>query len=136
MTESTRADNNSCIKIRLAGLPASPSATVLNPTDCGAGGSPPPGGDVTVTSIAPNSGSIGYLIPVDIAGTGFTNGVAVSFEGGSGAKLTVSDVVVESSTAISAIVTIQKQGNPRNGDTVWDLRVGDGVLRDAFVVLP
>jgi hypothetical protein len=110
--------------------------TVLDATDCGAGGSPPGGGTVTVTSIAPNSGRIGELIPVAIAGTGFTNGVGVSFENGAGAKLTVSDIVVESSTAISAIVTVQKQGNPRNADTVWDLRVGDAVLRDAFVVLP
>jgi hypothetical protein len=60
----------------------------------------------------------------------------VSFEGGSGAKLTVSDVVVASSSSISALVTIQKQGNPRNADTVWDLRVGTAVMRDAFVVLP
>ena len=135
MAESTTSDNTSCIKLRITGIATSPSATVLNPTSCGAGGSPP-GGGVTVTSIAPNSGRIGDLIPVDIAGAGFTNGVGVSFENGSGAKLTVSDVVVESSTAISAIVTIQKQGNPRSGDTVWDLRVGDGVLREAFVVLP
>ena len=136
MAETTTVDNTSCIKLRITGIATSPSVTVLNPTDCGAGGSPPGGGTVTVTSIAPNSGRIGELIPVDIAGTGFTNGVGVSFESGSGAKLTVSDVVVESSTAISAIVTIQKQGNPRNADTVWDLRVGDAVLRDAFVVLP
>jgi hypothetical protein len=77
-----------------------------------------------------------WPVQVDITGTGFTNGIAVSFENGSGAKLTVTDVVVESSSAISALVTTQKQGNPRNADTVWDLRVGDGVLRDAFVVLP
>ena len=134
MTEITTADNTSCIKLRLTGIATSPSATVLDPTSCGS--SPPGGGTVTVTSIAPNSGRAGELIPVDIVGTGFTSGVAVSFEGGSGAKLTVSDVVVESSTAISALVTIQKQGNPRNADTVWDLRVGTGVLRDAFVVLP
>ncbi len=136
MTESITTDNTSCIKLRITGIATSPSVTVLNATDCGAGGSPPGGGAVTVTSIAPNSGRIGDLIPLDIVGTGFMDGAGVSFENGSGAKLTVSDVVVESSTAISAIVTIQKQGNPRNADTVWDLRVGNGVLRDAFVVLP
>jgi hypothetical protein len=136
MTEITTADNTSCIKLRITGIATSPSVSVLNPTGCGAGGSPPGGGGVTVTSIAPNSGRIGDLIPVDITGTGFTSGVAVNFESGSGAKLTMSDIVVESASAISAIVTIQKQGNARAGDTVWDLRVGDGVLRDAFVVLP
>ena len=135
MTETTTTDNTSCIKLRITGIATSPSATVLNPTDCGAGGGPAPG-PVTVTSIAPNSGRAGDLIPVDIAGTGFTNGIGVSFESGSGAKLTVSDVVVESATAISALVTIQKQGNARNADTLWDLRVGNAVLRDAFVVLP
>ena len=66
----------------------------------------------------------------------YASGLGVSFENGSGAKLTVSDIVVDSSTAISAIVTIQKQGNARSGDSSWDLRVGDAVLRDAFVVLP
>ena len=135
MTEITTADNTSCIKLRLTGIATSPAVTVLNPTSCGSGGSPPPGG-VSVTSIAPNSGRIGELIPVDIVGTGFASGLGVSFENGSGAKLTVSDVVVDSSTAISAIVTIQKQGNARGGDSSWDLRVGDAVLRDAFVVLP
>lgn len=134
--ESTTADNTSCIKLRITGIATSPSVTVLNATGCGAGGSPPGGGTVTLNSILPNSGRIGDLIPVAITGTGFTSGVAVSFEGGSGAKLPVTDVVVESSSAISAIVTVQKQGNPRNADTTWDLRVGDAVLRDAFVVLP
>ena len=136
MQEITTTDNTSCVKLRITGIATSPSVTVLNPTGCGTGGSPPGGGTVSLTSIAPNSGQIGNLIPVDIAGTGFTPGVAVSFESGSGAKLTVSDVVVESSSTISAIVTVQKQGNPRTADTIWDLRVGDGVLRDAFVVLP
>ena len=136
LRELSTADNTSCIKLRLTGIATSPSVTVLNPTSCGAGGGPPGGGTVTVTSIAPNSGRIGDLIPVDIAGTGFTPGVAVSFENGSGAKLTVTDVVVASSSSISAIVTIQKQGNPRSADTIWDLRVGTGVLAEAFVVLP
>jgi hypothetical protein len=135
MRELSTADNTSCIKLRITGIATSPAVTVTNPTSCGAG-APPGGGTVTVTSITLNSGKIGDLMPVAITGAGFTPGVAVSFENGSGAKLIVSDVVVESSSAISAIVTIQKQGNPRTADTVWDLRVGDGVLRDAFVVLP
>jgi hypothetical protein len=63
-------------------------------------------------------------------------GIAVSFQNGSGAKLTVSDVVVESATAISALVTVQELGSTKNADTVWDLRVGNGVLSEAFVVLP
>jgi lysyl oxidase len=134
MTEITTTDNTSCIKLRLAGIATSPSVTVLNPTSCSAGGGG--GGPVTVTSIAPNSGKIGDLLAVDITGTGFTDGIAVSFQNGSGAKLTVSDVVVESATAISALVTIQKSGNARNADTVWDLRVGNAVLSEAFVVLP
>jgi len=136
MTESTTTDNTSCIKLRITGIATSPSVTVLDPKACSAGGGGGGGGTVTVTSITPNSGRIGELIPVDIVGSGFSNGVAVSFEGGSGSKLTVSDVVVESSTAISAIVTVQKQGGGRNADTTWDLRVGTAVMRDAFVVLP
>lgn len=135
LRELSTTDNRSCIKLRIVNIATSPSVSVLDATGCGSGGSPP-GGTVTLTSIVPNSGRIGELIPVDIAGTGFTTGVAVSFEGGSGAKLTVSDVVVASSTSMSALVTVQKQGNPRTADTIWDLRVGDAVLRDAFVVLP
>jgi hypothetical protein len=103
LQEATTADNRSCIKLRIAGIATSPSVTVLDATGCGTGGSPP-GGTVSLTSIAPNSGRIGDLIPVAITGAGFTSGVAVSFESGSGAKLTVSDVVVESSSEISAIV--------------------------------
>ena len=134
-TESTTTDNNSCIRIRLAGIATSPSVTVLNPTTCSTGGGGG-GGTVTVASITPNSGKIGDLIPVDIVGTNFTNGIAVSFQNGSGAKLTVSDVVVDSPTAISALVTVQKSGSTKNADTVWDLRVGTAVLSEAFVVLP
>ena len=134
-TEMTTADNNSCIRIRLTGIATSPSVTVLNPTTCSTGGGGG-GGTVTVASITPNSGKIGDLIPVDIVGTNFTNGIAVSFQNGSGAKLTVSDVVVDSPTAISALVTVQKSGSTRNADTVWDLRVGTAVLSEAFVVLP
>jgi hypothetical protein len=134
MQEITTADNASCIKLRLTGIATSPTVSVIDAASCGAAGSPP--GAVAVVSIAPSSGQVGDLIPVTITGDGFTSGIAVSFENGSGAKLVVSDVVVESSTAISAIVTIQRQGNARNGDTLWDLRVGDAVLRDAFTVLP
>jgi hypothetical protein len=135
LRETTTADNTSCILLRLAGISSNPSVAVVDASGCGGGGGSPPGA-VTVSSITPNTGRIGDLVPVTITGTGFASGLAVKFENGSGAKLVVSDVVVASASEITAIVTIQKQGNARNGDTIWDLRVGDAVLPDAFVVIP
>jgi lysyl oxidase len=133
ITEMSTADNTSCIKVRLTGIATSPSVTVTDNQGCGSG---PPGTNVTVSSITPNSGRVGELVPITITGTGFTSGLSVRFESGSGAKLTVTDVAVTSSSEITADVTIQKQGNPRNADTLWDLRVGDAALPNAFTVLP
>ena len=107
------------------------SLAVLNPNSCDYPQGPPSSA-VTVESITPNSGSIGSLIPVTITGTGFADGMSVSFENGSGARLSVTDVVVVNESTITATVTIRKRG--QGNDNVWDVRVGDAVLADGFIV--
>jgi hypothetical protein len=105
------------------------TVTVLNSTSC-----TPAGGNVVVTSITPSSGRVGSTSSVTISGSGFTAGMGVSFEGGSGPPPSVSNVFVESDMTISATVTIKK-GKPGK-DPVWNLRVGSGTLLDAFRVNP
>jgi len=103
--------------------------TVLDNTGC-----TPAGGSVVVTGISPATGNVGQTVPVTISGEGFASGMGVSFEGGSGPRPGVSNVVVVDDTTIQATVTIKK-GKPGK-DPLWDLRIGSGVLFEAFRVLP
>ena len=127
--ETTTTDNTSCVLLRIG--VSDLSLAVLNPNSCDYPQGPPSSA-VTVESITPNSGSIGSLIPVTITGTGFADGMSVSFENGSGARLSVTDVVVVNESTITATVTIRKRG--QGNDNVWDVRVGDAVLADGFIV--
>jgi len=102
--------------------------TVLNGTTC------TPGGAVEVANITPATGKVGSTQQVTITGTGFTSGMGVSFDGGSGPPPTVTNVDVESSTTIVATITVKK-GKPGK-DPVWDVRVGPGLLSGGFTVAP
>lgn len=128
--ERTTADNTSCVLLRIA--VSTLSLEVLNPDGCDYPQNPP--GDLGVQSIDPSYGSIGQLLPVTITGTGFVDGLDVSFDSGSGARLSVSDVVVVNQNTITAMLTIRKRG--KGSDNVWDVRVGDAVLADGFTVNP
>jgi subtilisin len=57
---------------------------------------------VTVTSVAPSSGKVGFTVPVTITGTGFVNGATVS----AGTGISVSNVAVVSPTQLTATFTI------------------------------
>ncbi len=132
LLETDDSDNTSCVLLDIS--VSNQSVTVLNPDGCD-GGSPPPGGEVTVTGISPNSASVGETVSVTISGTGFSDGIDVTFENGDGSKPVASDVVVVSDTEIHATVTVKKRGGNKP-DNVWDLLVGSGALQDAFIVLP
>jgi hypothetical protein len=127
MVETTESDNVACLLLHINIA----EATATPITSAGCGGS---SGPMTVSAVTPSSGQIGSVVPVTITGSGFAPGVTVSFVNGSGAKPVVGAVVVQSSTTITAVVTVKK-GNT-SGDTLWDLSVGNTVLRDAFTVLP
>ena len=106
------------------------TVTVLDNTGCN-----PVGGEVVVTGISPNSEKVGSTVPVVITGSGFTSGMGVSFENGSGPPPAAKNVVVSSDgTTIQAMVTVKK-GKPGK-DPVWDVRVGSGVLFSGFTVQP
>jgi len=102
---------------------------VLDDTGCSSAG------EVVVTSITPNGGTVGSTVPVTITGSGFAPGTSVSFENGSGPPPAAKNIVVSpDGTTIQATVTVKK-GKPGK-DPVWDVRVGSGVLFDGFTVLP
>ena len=134
LVETNDDDNTSCVLLNLS--ITTQTFSILNPDSCDDDPDPPPpGGQVTVTGINPNSAAVDETVSVTITGTGFTDGVSVSFENGQGSKPIASNVVVVSDTEIHATVTVKRRGGNKP-DNVWDLVVGSGVLPDAFIVLP
>jgi hypothetical protein len=133
--ETDETDNTSCMLLRLNISAA--SFEILDANGCGDGGSepPPPPSDVGVDSIDPAFASVGSFVAVEILGSGFTDGLNVIFENGEGYRPTASEIVVQSDTRITATVTVRKRGGNKP-DHVWDLRVGDAILPDAFTVDP
>jgi hypothetical protein len=126
--ETSESDNVACLLLHISITDG--TVVPITSSGCEGGGT----GSTTVSAMTPSSGSIGSIVAVTISGTGFVPGVTVSLVNGSGAKPVVGNVVVQSSTTITAVLNVKK-GNT-SGDTSWDLSVGNAVLRDAFVVLP
>lgn len=123
LLETNENDNVSCVLLDIQGS----SVTVLDSSgSCGA-----------VQSITPNSTRMGTSVQVTITGFGFTQGMAVSFANGNGARPVASNVVLtqDSDTidTITASVTVPSR-KKLGHDTAWDLRVGSAVLPDAFTV--
>ena len=127
LIETNESDNRSCVLIDIR----KPSTvTVLDVS----------GSCSAVASITPESAAIGTSVQVTIAGYGFTPGMSVTFEGGSGVRPVASNVQLASDTAtldlITATVTVPSK-KQSGRDPVWDVRVGSGgLLRDAFTVTP
>ena len=127
LLEINDSDNASCMLLRIS--VTNLSLNVLDSTGCSG-----TGGTIVLSSITPNAASQDSVVPVTITGSGFTAGMGVSFENGSGTRPIASNVTVHDGNTISAIVTIKSSGS-RNA-RIWDVRVGSGVLVDGFTVLP
>jgi hypothetical protein len=126
IVESNENDNVSCL---LLSITNPNTVTVLDAS----------GSCSALVSITPNSAQIGATVQVTIAGYGFTQGMAVSFEGGNGPRPVAGNVVLASDTdtldLITATVTVPPKRKAGH-DPVWDLRVGGSVLKGAFRVTP
>ncbi|WP_298829507.1 lysyl oxidase family protein [uncultured Piscinibacter sp.] len=125
IVESDKSDNASCV---LLDIKKPSMVTVLDFS----------GSCSTVTSITPNSASLGTTVQVTLTGYGFAAGMPISFEGGQGVRPVASNVQLvtdtESLDTITATVTVPKKKNPGR-NPVWDVRVGSGgVLPKAFTV--
>jgi len=131
LIETDETDNVSCMLLHIS--ITNETFDVLNPDSCDAP-SPPSGGGVTVTAIDPTAAPAGTTFEMTITGTGFADGMTVTFDNGTSYKPVASNVIVDSSTQIRATVTIRNKGKSKD-DNVWDVHVGDGVLIDAFTVL-
>lgn len=126
LIESNENDNVSCV---LLSITNPNTVTVLDAS----------GSCSAVAAISPNSAAIGSSVDVAITGYGLSSDMAVSFEHGNGPRPVASNVQLVSDTdtldTITATVTVpyrRKGGH----DPVWNLRVGDSVLPDAFTVTP
>lgn len=125
IVEASHADNRSCV---LLDIRKPSTVTVLDAS----------GACSTVTSITPATAAVGTSVQVTITGYGFSPGMAVSFEGGTGPRPVASDVRLASDSAtldtITATVTVPARKQPGKRP-VWDVRVGSGgVLARAFTV--
>lgn len=117
--ETNESDNASCVRLHI-----NPTArTVQSLGICGS---------VTVTSMTPNTAKPGTTVNVTITGTGFSSGIAVGFENGTGSAPLIGSVVVVNANTITATVTVKNGGGKQA--RVWDLRVGSGVLFRAFTI--
>lgn len=124
LIETDETDNESCVLIQVV---KPNTVNVLDSSGSCAG----------VTSISPNSAAMGASVQVSISGFGFTNNMSVIFERGNGPRPVASNVQLVSDTdtndVITATVTVpyKRKGGK---DPVWNLKVGDSVLFDAFTV--
>jgi len=113
--------------------PASPTITpspIVTPT------STP---QLIIQNINPNIAQANTTITMTITGSGFQNGVVVTFEGGQGPPQEVLATQVVDTNTIVVTMTARNEGS--FGTQVWDVRVTnpDGsttVLADAFTVTP
>ena len=120
LLEIDETDNVSCVRIHVN--PG--NRTVQNLGICG---------NVTISSLTPNTIKSGQSMNVTITGSGFAPGMAVGFENGSGSAPTIR-IVNLNATTITAVVSV-KNGGPK-GPRYWDLRVGGTVLNRALTVNP
>jgi hypothetical protein len=133
LLEVTNSDNVSCVVLDLS--ISTSSFTVVDDTGCSdtpLPPPPPPPDPITLTAINPSVVQAGSTVNVSITGSGFAQGMNVSFANGSGQTPTVSNIRVVDDHNLTATVTVKKGGN--QSDPVWDLRVGTAVLTNGFTV--
>lgn len=119
--ETNETDNVSCVRLHI-----NPAArTVQAVGTCGS---------VAIDSITPNTIKPGSSIEVTINGEGFTPGLAVGFENGTGPAPVVSNVVWVDANTLRAQVTIKNGGGKQT--RYWDLRVGPALRYRVFTVKP
>lgn len=124
-------DNSSCAVLDIN--MSTSTVTVVENTECSVVAPAPTPTNVTVDSISPDSIPSGSARNVTITGSGFIQGMNVSFESGSGQTPEVSNVTVWDESTLTATVSVKKGGN--SSDSYWDLRVGTGILADALEVV-
>lgn len=124
LVESTKADNTSCV---LLDIKKPNTVTVLDNS----------GACSTVLSITPSTAPVGSATQVTITGYGFAPGSTVTFDSGNGPRPVASNVVLAADTdsvdTITATITVPNRRN-LGKDSVWNLRVGSGLLPNAFTV--
>ncbi len=88
---------------------------------------------IAVTAVTPNQGTVGATVPVTIDGSGFASGAAVS----AGAGITVSNVVLVSSTRLTASFAIASAAAAGTRDvTVTNPNGVGATLSGGFTVNP
>lgn len=120
--ESNYSDNVACTRVR---VDREAMTVAVVGTSCTIA-------TATISEIVPASVRAGSSVGVVIHGSGFTSAMKVTFENGSG-KVPVATVTSVTDDTIVATVSVASGGSA--SDPVWDLRVGDALLPDAFTVI-
>jgi hypothetical protein len=121
LREASESDNVTCVRLRISVA----SRILQNLGGCSS---------VTIASISPNTAAPGSTVDVTIIGSGFTAGMAVGFENGSGPAPEMRNVTFVNDTTYRATVVVKSGGSrqPR----VWDVRVGPALLPRSFTIVP
>jgi hypothetical protein len=116
LAEGNKSDNVSCLLLDIR----KPSTVTLVDAS---------GNCSTVLSVSPNTVTAGTSVQVTVTGYGFTTGMPVTFENGTGPRPTASNVQLatdtESQDTITMTVTVPYK-KQLGRDPVWDLRAGSG----------
>ena len=121
LLETSESDNLSCVRLHI-------SVTNRTVQSLGACSS------VTIASVSPNSAAQGTTVVVTITGTGFTAGMAVGFENGTGPAPVARNVTFVNATTYRATVVVKSGGGKQ--PRAWDVRVGSAVLPRGFTIVP
>jgi Lysyl oxidase len=121
LLETSESDNLSCVRLHI-------SVTNRTVQSLGACSS------VTISSISPNKAAPDTTVDVTITGTGFTAGMAVGFENGTGPAPLARNVTFVNDTTYRASVIVKSGGGMR--PRAWDVRVGSAVLPRGFTIAP
>jgi len=125
--ETDESDNSVTIRLHL-----DMEAMTVNGLPSDGGGDPTDG--VSITGIQPATMFAGSVVEVTITGSGFEAGMRVSLSNESGPAPTVSQVVVQDESTITAVLSAKNGGPPRT--RTWDVNVGPATLTGGLTVFP
>lgn len=127
LSEATRADNQSCVLIRVS--VTARTVSVLNPNGCD------PIAPVVVSSLTPPTLASGTSASATIKGSGFVAGLTTSFVNGNGTAPTITGVTVVDASTATATISLRKKAK-LGTDRTWDLRFGQATYANALTVTP
>jgi hypothetical protein len=121
LLEISESDNVSCVRLHIN--PAARTLQNLGPCS-----------NVTIASVSPSTIAPGTTTVLTITGGGFTAGMAVGVENGTGPAPIVRSITFVNSTTYRMTVSVKSGGGKQA--RYWDVRVGSAVLPRGLKIQP